>query len=203
MGSGRTDAGVHALMQVAHFDTEVDLPDDFRYKLNSILPDDIAVHGVRQVKEESSARFDAISRSYLYKIHRSKQPFLTGYSYFFTKELDLEVMETACGILKDHKDFQCFSKVHTDVNNYLCELHHASWESRNDTVIFSVRANRFLRGMVRAMVGTLLDIGQGRQSVEELEEILKSKDRKRAGRSVPAHGLYLSEIKFPDNIFIH
>ncbi len=203
MGSGRTDTGVHAAMQVVHFD----LPDDYDiskliYKLNGILSPDISVNDIKKVKPDVSTRFDAISRQYHYRINPKKNPFYRGLSYSFSRPLDIEKMNGACEILKSWEDFECFSKVKTEVKNFNCQIVEAKWFWDNDQLVFSVTANRFLRGMVRAMVGTLLEIGQGKMDLAQLKEILESRDRKKAGRSVPADGLYLQHIEYPTDIFI-
>ncbi len=201
-GSGRTDTGVHALMQVAHFDTKQQISSysDLRHQLNSLLPHDIAVNNIYQVKEDASARFDAVSRSYVYYIHQQKQPFLHGHSYLFTRDVGLAVMNEVCDLLIDWSDFQSFSKVHTDVYTFDCDITQAHWERQNDKVVFSVTANRFLRGMIRALVGTMLDVGTGKLSVADFKAILESRDRKKAGRAVPACGLYLCDIRYPENV---
>jgi tRNA pseudouridine38-40 synthase len=201
-GSGRTDTGVHALMQVAHFDAKQQISSysDLRHQLNSLLPHDIAVNNIYQVKEDASARFDAVSRSYVYYIHQQKQPFLHGHSYLFTRDVELAVMNEVCDLLIDWSDFQSFSKVHTDVHTFDCDITQAHWERQNDKVVFSVTANRFLRGMIRALVGTMLDVGTGKLSVADFKAILESRDRKKAGRAVPACGLYLCDIRYPENI---
>ena len=201
-GSGRTDTGVHANQQVAHFDTEKEIAShsDFVFQLNSILPDDIAINDLYEVHGSASARFDADSRAYIYRIHRKKNPFQENRSYFFGRDLNIKSMNECCQLLLNWTDFQAFSKVHTDVNTFDCTIFHAQWKQENDKLYFSVTANRFLRGMVRALVGTMLDVGEGKVTVHDFKEILKSKDRRKAGRSVPACGLYLSAITFPDTI---
>lgn len=202
VGSGRTDTGVHALVQVAHFDVENPIlkHENFLFQLNSILPPNISVNKLISVIETASARFDATSRSYIYKIHCRKNPFLDGRSYFFNHALDINKMNAAGNLLLDWTDFQAFSKVHTDVHTYNCDITKAAWKQENDLLTFSVTANRFLRGMVRTLVGTMLDVGQNKISLENFKGILASKDRQNAGRSVPACGLYLSDIKYPENI---
>ncbi len=202
VGSGRTDTGVHALMQVAQFDAERAVSSNLVARLNSLLPKDIAVHSCRQVKEEAHARFDATLRSYVYKINGSKSPFEEGLSYHYSRDLDMNVMERCCEVLREWTDFESFSKVHTDVHTFVCRIFEARWEHQNDQLRFYVSANRFLRGMVRAMVGTMLLAGEGKISTEEFKKILESKDRKKAGRSVPACGLYLSEVTYPKEIYI-
>lgn len=203
IGSGRTDTGVHAIMQMVHFDFENQIdPDLLVAKLNSLLPQDISANHIAAVKEDVSARFDAISRAYIYKIHQHKSPFQQGLSYHFHQPLDLGEMNACCELIKKWKDFESMSKVKTEVNTFNCEIFTAYWEKHNDELHFHVSANRFLRGMVRALVGTLLDVGQGRMSIEEFEAVLESKDRKKAGRSVPAHGLYLRDIIYPKDIYL-
>lgn len=201
LGSGRTDAGVHAHQQIAHFDAD-ELPKDFVYKLNSLLPKDIAVRKVDAVIESAHARFDALSRAYRYFIHTSKEPFVENSSYFFHKELDSELIAEAILIFRQQKDFEAFSKVHTEVNNFNCEIFEARWELTKSGYVFYIRANRFLRGMVRALVGTLLDVGLKRTNIQQLENIFRSKNRSEAGRSVSPDGLYLDAVEYPKNIYL-
>lgn len=202
-GSGRTDAGVHARMQVVHFDGTLAMSaDEFVYRLNAILPPDIAAQSVRQVRDDAHARYDAMSRSYEYRIHRCKDPFKRGLSYFFRAEPDVAAMNAAAQELLAWKDFQCFSKVKTDVKHFDCELFEARWKFQNDSLVFYVSANRFLRGMVRAMVGTLLEVGLGRLSQEGFREVLRSRDRTAAARNVPPEGLFLVNIKYPNEIYL-
>ncbi|MFY0607860.1 MAG: tRNA pseudouridine(38-40) synthase TruA [Cyclobacteriaceae bacterium] len=204
VGSGRTDTGVHAKQQVAHLDLEeVKLTlDQLTYRLNGILPADISIKQIRQVKPDAHARFDATRRTYHYHLHKIKDPFITGQSYYFTKELDVSAIAKSIEIIRDWKIFQAFSKVHTEVNNFNCEIFEISWEETNVGYTFCVSANRFLRGMVRAMVGTLLDVGSGKIDTKVLTEILDSGDRSRAGRSVPAEGLFLSEVLYPESVYL-
>jgi tRNA pseudouridine38-40 synthase len=200
-GSGRTDAGVHATSQIAHFDTSADfVPRDLVVKLNSFLPNDISTDKIFPVKDDAHARFSAITRSYEYHIHQKKNPFLRERSYFFNPKLDLELMNKAADLLKNFSDFESFSKVKTEVYTFQCEILDARWEKHGDQLVFHVTANRFLRGMVRTLVGTLLEIGQGRKSLSDLQEIIESKDRRKAGRAVPANGLFLTTITYPDQI---
>ena len=202
VGSGRTDTGVHALVQIAHFDVENPIleHENFLFRLKSMLPSDISVNKIFPVTDDASARFDAISRSYIYKIHCRKNPFLDGRSYFFNQLIDVDKMNAASNLLLDWTDFQAFSKVRTDVHTFNCDILKAEWKRENELLTFSVTANRFLRGMVRSLVGTMLDVGQNKTSLENFKEILASKDRRNAGRSVPACGLYLSNIQYPGNI---
>ena len=200
VGAGRTDAGVHASQLFAHFDIEKPLIENLIFKLNSFLPNDIAVHDVFKVKDDAHARFDALSRTYNYIISTKKDVFNFDFSYGFHLPLDIEKMNAACNILLQYKDFQCFSKSNTDVKTYNCTIEHAQWEFTNNELKFVITADRFLRNMVRAIVGTLISIGQGKTSINDLHEIIKSKDRSRAGTSVPAQGLYLVKIGYPKTI---
>lgn len=203
MGSGRTDAGVHAKLQVAHFELDRMLVSkDLVFKMNSILPVDISVNAVHQVKVNAHARFDATERTYQYFINQNKSPFTTGLSYYFNYQLDVDLMNLAAKELIGEQDFESFSKVKTEVNNFICTINRAEWVRENDQLIFQVRANRFLRGMVRALVGTLLDVGQGKLTVDQFVNVIKAKDRKVAGRAVPAHGLFLTEVKYPAEIYL-
>ena len=203
MGSGRTDTGVHAKMQVVHFDADEAIDTSLLVqKLNRFLPRDIAVHKMRAVQPEANTRFDAVSRQYHYRIHTQKNPFLENLSYGFYQTLDLESMNQACQLLLKWKDFECFSRVKTEVNNFYCDIFEANWFRENEDLIFSVRANRFLRGMVRAIVGTLIEVGQRKIDQKGFGEILESRDRRKAGRAVPPQGLYLNDIVYPEEIFI-
>jgi tRNA pseudouridine38-40 synthase len=203
VGSGRTDTGVHCIQQFFHADIEKEFDEKtWLVKLNSILPRDIAIRSVKPVKENAHARYDAFERSYEYKITRVKDPLLAGYAYYFFKEVNVANLNRAAALLVGEQDFECFSKVKTDVNNFICNLKAAHWNQKDDLLIFTITANRFLRGMVRAIVGTLLDVGTGKITLQEFETILKSKDRKKAGMNVPPEGLYLTSVKYPKNIFI-
>ncbi|MGM0580034.1 MAG: tRNA pseudouridine(38-40) synthase TruA [Bacteroidota bacterium] len=203
VGSGRTDSGVHATAQVFHCDFSNELePEELVFKANKMLPKDVALKHVRQVKEEAHARFDAISRAYQYHIVTEKNPFAIDQAYFFTLELAIEKMNLAAEKLLSYRDFESFSKVKTDVYTFNCEIFEAFWKQEQESLVFHIKANRFLRGMVRAIVGTLLDVGQNRISIEDFENIIKAKDRKSAGRAVPAHGLFLTEVQYPKDIYL-
>ncbi|MEL0454617.1 tRNA pseudouridine(38-40) synthase TruA [Flavobacteriaceae bacterium SZ-1-7] len=203
VGAGRTDAGVHAKQMFAHFDTEVDFDaDNLAYKLNSFLPVDIAIHSVFKVKPELHARFDASSRTYLYRITLQKNVFEFDNTYYVKQPLDIGKMSAAAKILFEYNDFQCFSKSNTDVKTYYCDIMKAEWFLKDDELHFVIKANRFLRNMVRAIVGTMVEIGLGKLSVDDLHTIIQSKNRSEAGFSVPAHGLYLTEIEYPKDIKI-
>ncbi len=200
MGAGRTDAGVHASQMYAHFDYDKTIDNNLVFKLNSFLPNDIAIHDVFQVKDETHARFDALSRTYIYKISQQKNVFNFDYAYTLNNNLDVDAMNEACNILLKYKDFQCFSKVHTDVKTYYCNIMFAEWTINGHELFFTIKADRFLRNMVRAIVGTMINIGLGKMNVENLHDVIKSKDRGKAGFSVPAHGLYLTKIEYPNTI---
>ena len=202
-GAGRTDAGVHALGMIAHFDAEfIAIPADFRYRLNAILPRDIAVHSVRRVKDHIHARFDALSRTYEYRIHTYKNVFSNQNSYFFSPSLNVEYINETIKIFKNWIDFKAFTKVQTEIDHFNCNIFESYWERSETGHVFYIRANRFLRGMVRTMVGTLLDVGIQKISPKKVLKILKSRDRRRASRSVPADGLYFVEAKYLDEIWI-
>lgn len=203
LGSGRTDTGVHASQQIAHFDTENSLDEnDMIYKLNSFLSKEVSINSMHLVAETSHARFDAKKRTYFYHLNQTKSPFKTGVSYYFNKELDVALIMEACELIRSWQNFECFSKVHTEVNNFNCEIFDISWTHQGSNHLFSVCANRFLRGMIRAMVGTLLDVGMGKTSMTQFLEILKSTDRQKAGRAVPAHGLFLEKVEYSPEIYI-
>lgn len=197
MGAGRTDTGVHAKEMFAHFDFEK--PFDSQsivHKLNSFLPKDIVVFDIIPVHEDAHARFDAKKRTYEYHINSFKDAFLQDGSWYFHQELDLDLMNEASKILFNHIDFQCFSKVNTDVNTFDCTIFDAHWTQENGKLVFTISANRFLRNMVRAIVGTLVNIGLHKITLDDFNEIIKSKNRDKAGFSVPAHGLYLTKIDY-------
>lgn len=201
VGAGRTDAGVHASQMFAHFDFEGELDSiDLVYKLNSYLPKDIAVKDVFKVQPEAHARFDALSRTYHYKISTLKDVFAYDFAYQFHLPLDIKAMNEACKILFQYNDFQCFSKSNTDVKTYYCDIKEAFWTKEKDELKFTITADRFLRNMVRAVVGTMVNIGLGKLKPKDLHTIIASKNRSKAGFSVPAHGLYLVKIVYPDII---
>lgn len=205
VAAGRTDTGVHAAEMYAHFDVDVELTtkliEELLYKINNLLPVDIAVCSVLSVSQDSHARFDAISRTYNYRILTKKNPFKERYCYYWQGKIDMEKMNTAAQFLLGKHDFQCFSKVNTDVNNFFCEVIEAKWWCVDDELIFTITANRFLRNMVRAVVGTLFDIGRGKYEPKKIKEIMAGKKRALAGASMPAKGLILQKISYPENIF--
>jgi tRNA pseudouridine38-40 synthase len=203
VGSGRTDAGVHCEQQFFHLVIERDFDaTQFLIRLNAFLPKDIAILSIRKVKDDAHARYSATERSYEYRITRKKNPFLEGLALHYFKDVDVQTMNNAAALLVGSQDFQSFSKVKTDVNNFLCDLKHAEWKKESELLVFHITSNRFLRGMVRAIVGTLLDVGSGKISVDDFKSILESKNRKKAGMNVEPYGLYLTKVKYPKSIFI-
>lgn len=198
MGAGRTDTGVHAREMYAHFDFEnpFDIP-KLVHKLNSFLPKDIVIYQIFPVDSEAHTRFDATKRTYEYHIHLFKDAFLQEQSWHFTQDLDVNLMNEAAGLLFNHTDFQSFSKVNTDVNTFDCTIFEAYWTKERNKLIFTISANRFLRNMVRSIVGTLVNVGLHKITLTDFNTIIESKNRNKAGFSVPAHGLYLTKIEYP------
>lgn len=200
-GAGRTDTGVHASFFVTHFNSanrELD-NNDFIYNLNRFLPVDIAVHSIHKVPEDAHARFDAVSRTYKYYISREKNPFMEDTAYLFLYPLDVDKMNEAARILFDYTDFSSFSKLHTQAKTNHCKILQAVWQEEGTMLIFTIKADRFLRNMVRAIVGTLLEVGKGKLDSRDFRKIIEAKDRRKAGTSVPAHGLFLVDIAYPEN----
>lgn len=204
VGAGRTDAGVHARLMVAHFDfdSELDGP-QVTDKLNRLLPTDISVYKVCRVKDDAHARFDATSRTYQYYVTTRKDPFNRHYAWRLFCTPDFAKMNEAARTLFDYTDFTSFSKLHTDVKTNNCRIMQAEWTQVNDTEwVFTIRADRFLRNMVRAVVGTLMEVGRGRMTVEGFRRVIESKDRCSAGTSVPAHALFLVDVGYPESLFV-
>lgn len=201
-GAGRTDTGVHASFYILHFDTVNDgLNGNFIYKLNSFLPEDIAVQKLWKVTQDAHARFSAVSRTYQYFISTEKNPFETEFRAKYLKNLDLDKMNAASKILFEYNDFTSFSRLHTDVKTNNCIIKLAEWRHEKGHIVFTIQADRFLRNMVRAIVGTLLEIGQGKLTVEEFRKIIESKNRGAAGASAPAQGLFLVDIEYPESVY--
>jgi len=204
ISAGRTDTGVHAINMFAHFDYDIISKieeSNLCYLLNRLLPADIAIKAIHKVKPDSHSRFDAISRTYEYYITDTKNPFNHRYRYYLSDKLDYNAMNKASKILYEYEDFKCFSKSNTDVKTYNCNITNANWVKSDEDWKFTITSNRFLRNMVRSIVGTLIEIGKGK-SIKELNKIIQSKDRRNAGYSVPAEGLFLKEIKYDKKIFI-
>jgi tRNA pseudouridine38-40 synthase len=204
IGAGRTDTGVHASYFVAHFDAE-HLPYDLTemvYKLNRFLPEDISLHRIRPVIPEAHARFSALSRTYKYFISRKKDPFSADTSFRYLLPLHMEKMNDAAALLLECTDFTSFSKLHSDVKTNICKVTEAFWELKDQQLVFTITADRFLRNMVRAITGTLLEVGKEKLSVDGFEEIILKKDRCAAGMSMPAKGLFLTGITYPEIIYL-
>lgn len=200
VGAGRTDAGVNAKSMVAHFDCNEPIADKDNVvkRLNRMLPPDIAIHDIREVAAEAHARFDATARTYKYFIATTKSPFNRHYAYRFPQALDFALMNEAAKRLFDYTDFTSFSKLHTDTKTNNCKIMHAEWTRESDTEwVFTIKADRFLRNMVRAIVGTLLEVGRGKMSIEEFCLTIEKKDRCAAGSSVPGNALFLWEVEYP------
>ena len=204
VGAGRTDAGVHARLMVAHFDYDQELDCvQITEKLNRLLPSDIAVYDVKRVKDDAHARFDATYRTYKYYVTIRKDPFNRHYAWRLFNSLDFEKMNEAARELFDYTDFTSFSKLHTDVKTNNCRIMHAEWTQVSGTEwVFTIKADRFLRNMVRAVVGTLVEVGRGKMTVDEFRKVIEDKDRCSAGSSVPGHALFLVDVGYPEELFI-
>jgi len=203
-GAGRTDSGVHALVFCAHFESvipELACRSNLIFRLNRYLPKDISVSRIVKVHNDAHARFSAVSRTYRYNISRIKDPFMDDLSWFVHGNIDIITMNKACKILMKYNDFTSFSRLHSGTKTNLCKVFHASWTEDNNRLIFTIKADRFLRNMVRAITGTMVDVGKGKTSTGEFEEIIKAKDRSRAGKSAPAKGLFLEDIEYAPEIF--
>ena len=202
VGAGRTDTGVHAKQMFAHFDHDAIVDrEELVFRLNSFLPEDIAVQHIFEMVPDAHARFHATERSYEYWIVKEKNPFYFNLAHFVHQPLNMAAMNEAGRLLLNHNDFECFSKSNTDVKTYICDVRKAEWEVKDDKWVFTITADRFLRNMVRAVVGTLLDVGMGKMTPEEIHAVIESKDRSEAGVSVPAKGLYLTQVLYPKEIF--
>ena len=203
VGAGRTDAGVHAQLMVAHFDSEEPISDlpFLADKLNRLLPKDIAIDRIVPVAPDAHARFDATSRTYKYYLTAKKNPFNYDWVYRYIGKKDYDLMNEACRVLFEYTDFTSFSKLHTDVKTNNCRIMEAGWIQVGDVWVFTIRADLFLRNMVRAIVGTLLEVGRGKLSLSGFREVIEAKDRGRAGTSAPGHALYLVDVTYPEKIF--
>lgn len=202
-GSSRTDAGVHAEQQFAHFDlTEAVADADLLiYKLNALIPKDVAVQRIICVGDEVHSRFAATHRKYEYRITYHKNPFLIDLATQMRPSLDVPLMNEAAALLLIHNDFESFSKIHTNVSNFRCTITESRWAESDEMLVFHVKANRFLRGMVRALVGTMLEVGRHKMTVAEFEQVILSRNRKNAGAQAPAEGLFLVEVGYPESLF--
>lgn len=199
-GSSRTDTGVHALQNFFHFDYEAEINPHFVYKLNAILPDDIVIKSLKPVPEDAHCRFDAISRQYNYHIYRDKDPFIKDRAFFFPYKLDMQKLHLAAGILKEYTDFTSFSKRNTQVKTFHCQIIESNWFLQDSCLVYNVKANRFLRGMVRALTATMLKVGRGKTSLDEFRAIIEAKDCTKASFAVPPHGLFLIQVGYPKEL---
>ena len=205
-GCCRTDTGVHAKELYAHFDSEKILVGNktkvhWIYKFNKMIPKDISIDEICKVKEDASARFDATARTYQYFIHQKRNPFLLGHSYYYYGELDLLLMNKASVLLKKYDDFTAFSKISTQAKSNICKIYKAEWKQKDDKLIFTIRANRFLRGMVRMITGTMISLGKYKMTLDEFRKVIESKDCRNAGALAPACGLFLTKVEYPKTIF--
>jgi tRNA pseudouridine38-40 synthase len=202
-GAGRTDTGVHASLYICHLDLAKEIVDPGKliYRLNSFLPEDISIKGIWKVPADAHARFTAVSRTYKYYINTFKDPFITGISWYYNRKLNLEKMNSAALMLKEYSDFTSFSRLHSDVRTNLCRILFAKWIEVDDKLVFTIKADRFLRNMVRAIVGTLIDVGREKISEKDFKDIIEAKDRCAAGASAPAKGLFLVDIEYPGYCF--
>lgn len=200
-GSSRTDAGVHALQNFFHFDSEDKINNSALYNLNAILPGSIVIKNLLDVHHEAHCRFDALSRQYKYYIYQQKDPFLEETAYYYPYTVDLGLLVKAANIIKGYSHFESFSKRRTQVKTYDCHIQESDWIQEKNCLVYNVKANRFLRGMVRGLVATMLQVGRGKISINELEYILSAKDSSKADFAVPAHGLFLIKVNYPDDYF--
>jgi tRNA pseudouridine38-40 synthase len=200
-GSSRTDAGVHARQNFFHFDFEKQLPDESLYHINAILPSDIVLNTVRIVTPSAHCRYDALSRDYKYYIYRKKDPFLFKRAFYFPYKMDFEGLNSAADCIARCTDFSSFAKRNSQVKNFQCEIYQSEWIIQDDCWVYHIRANRFLRGMVRGLVGTMLLVGRNKIDLAHFESIIEGRDSSQANFSVPGHGLFLIAVKYPEHLF--
>ena len=203
-GAGRTDSGVHASFFVAHFESKQQgLDKDLKlvFKLNNFLPRDIAIFRIVKVNNKAHARFDATERTYRYYIHQRKDVFINNFSWYLPVDLNVEFMNKASRLLLTYDDFTSFSKINTDVKTNICKVTESRWSKDDYRLIFTIKADRFLRNMVRAIVGTLIDVGKEKITLDNFKQIIENKNRSDAGTSVPAHGLFLEDISYPQEVY--
>jgi tRNA pseudouridine38-40 synthase len=200
-GSSRTDAGVHALQNYFHFDIKDELSSQLLYNLNAILPGDIVVKNLLKVKNDAHCRFDSVSREYKYFVYQKKNPFLTDTAFYFPYTLDLELMQNAATIIKEYSDFTSFSKRNTQVKSFVCDIKESQWVIEGECLVYNVKANRFLRGMVRALTATMLKMGRNKINIDLFRNIIESKNCTLANFSAPAHGLFLVRVVFSGSYF--
>lgn len=197
-GASRTDAGVHALQNFLHFDTDLEITQKHIYNLNALLPKSIVVKAIYAVPDNAHCRFDAVKRSYIYKLHSQKDPFLEGRSWYYPFPVNVLALQDAAAVLLTKTNFESFSKKSTSVNTFDCTISKAQWTQEGNALYFNIDANRFLRGMIRGLVGTMLQVGRGQSNLEKWKGIIDSKNEQNVDFSTPAHGLYLSNIQYPD-----
>lgn len=205
VGAGRTDAGVHALFFCAHFESispGLLTTGNIIFRLNQFLPADISVNALKKVVPDANARYSAISRTYKYYISRTKDPFFDNSCWYLHGKLNVETMNEACHILFKYSDFTSFSRLHSGAKSNICKILEAGWKELDNRLVFTIKADRFLRNMVRAIVGTMVQIGFEKTDLREFENIILAKDRCKAGKSAPAKGLFLVDIEYPEEIFI-
>lgn len=200
-GSSRTDTGVHALQNYFHFDFNDGIDESIMYNINALLPSDIAVKRIMRVHDDAHCRFDAVARQYAYKIYQKKNPFMSDRAYYYPYSLNMELMNEAAAVLKEYKEFEAFSKRNTQVKTFVCRVLESEWDDEGDTKIYRVKANRFLRGMVRGMVGTMLQVGREKISVERFREIIEKKEQSGVDFSVPGYGLCLERVEYGEGYF--
>lgn len=200
-GSSRTDAGVHALQNYFHFDYEGVIENRILYNINAILPPDIALKSIRTVPPDAHCRYDALGREYRYYLYRKKNPFLADRAWYYPYTLDWEKLGAAAAIVAEFHDFTTFSKRNTQAKTFLCTIDESSWTQEENGPVYRVKANRFLRGMVRGLVSTMLQVGRGKMSMEEFAGIIRRKDNRLADFSAPGHGLFLYQVFFPVSLF--
>lgn len=201
-GSSRTDAGVHALQNFFHLDTELYISSDHVYNLNAILPADISVTSIRQVRGEAHCRFDATARTYKYYIYNKKNPFLTDAAWYYPYQISMNLLEECASLLIGEHNFEGFSKRNTQVHTHICTIAKANWVREKETLVFTVEGNRFLRGMVRALVATQLKVSRQHIGIEYFKSILANQSETSADFSAPGHGLFLTEVTYPSEIFL-
>ncbi len=204
VGCGRTDTGVHARMYYAHFDTDAGLmlpEDQFVYKLNAVLPRDIAIYSCREVSDRLHARFSAFRRGYSYYLHFRKNPFLNAYSVFHVSRIDIDLLNEASAHLLGKQDFSSFARSNSDVKHHICEVFTAEWRAEGEQLVFRIEANRFLRNMVRAIVGTLLDVGSAKINADDFKAIIESRSRDAAGKTAYPQGLFLDKVLYPKELY--
>lgn len=199
-GSSRTDSGVHALQNFFHFDYDKQIHPQFLYKINAILPGDIVAIGIQQVPDDAHCRFGAISRAYQYFLYQSKDPFLEDRAYYYPYKIDLEKLNEAASVLMEYSNFSSFSKRNTQVKSFLCSIKQSEWTQKEKLIVYNVTSNRFLRGMVRGLTATMLQVGRGKISIEDLRRIIEAQDCSEADFAVPAKGLFLIKVEFPETI---